>query len=272
MRFVFFGTPDVASDTLTFLVRKNLVPSLVVTNPDAKIGRRQEITPSPVKVLAQQHGIPVITPDQLDNETLNRIGSYDADLAIVVAYGKILPEALITSFPKGVLNIHYSLLPKYRGASPVEFTFLNNDTIAGVTIQKMVYELDAGDIVAQSTLSIGEDDTTATLRARLIQEGSELLARILPDFLSGQVSPTPQNHQLASFTRKLKKSDGEILPTDTDQEKWNKYRAYFVWPGTYFFDSLGKRIKITKAHMSTDGRFVIERVIPEGKKEIDFKS
>lgn len=268
MNFIFFGTPDVARDTLAHLLDVGLTPSLVVTNPDAPIGRKQVITPSPVKVLAIENNIRVLMPERLDEGFVQEVGAGGADLAIVVAYGKILPKSLIESFPKGVLNIHYSLLPKYRGASPVESALLNDEKETGVTIQKMIYELDAGDIVAELALPIQPDDTTDALRAKLIKLGSKLLINILPGFLAGKIVLTPQNHTEASFSRKLKKEDGLLELTTSGQKNWNKYRAFYVWPGTFFFRD-SKRYKITKAHFE-NGKFIVERVIPEGKKEQEF--
>ncbi len=148
-RFIFFGTPPVAAETLRALLAEGFVPALVVTNPDAPKGRGLALTPSPVKLLASAHDIPVFTPETLDEAAQKEITSRAASYAVVVAYGKIFPESLIHAFPKGVLNVHYSLLPKYRGATPMETALLQGETETGVTVQQMVKELDAGDILAQ---------------------------------------------------------------------------------------------------------------------------
>ncbi|MCB9818976.1 methionyl-tRNA formyltransferase [Candidatus Nomurabacteria bacterium] len=268
MKFIFFGTPDVAKDTLEYLVEKGLHPLAVVTNPDAPKGRGHIMTPTPVKEYATNQGLPVLTPDSLDEEFMKEVSAVGADLAIVVAYGKILPEALINSFPQGVLNIHYSLLPRWRGAAPVEYALLNNDKETGVTIQKMVKELDAGDIVAQQQITIEENDTTATLRPRLIKLGAELLLETLPRYLTGEIVPTPQEESAVTLAPKLKKEAGELKLDDDSQLNWNKYRAFAVWPGTYFFKD-GKRYKVTHASFK-DGVFQIEKVIPEGGREVDW--
>ncbi|PIR85813.1 methionyl-tRNA formyltransferase [Candidatus Kaiserbacteria bacterium CG10_big_fil_rev_8_21_14_0_10_44_10] len=270
MKFIFFGTPDVAKETLQHLVENDLSPVAVVTNPDAPKGRGHIMTASPVKEYAQNEGLPILTPDSLNEEFMKEVGAFGADLAIVVAYGKILPEALINSFPQGVLNIHYSLLPRWRGAAPVEYALLNNDQETGVTIQKMIKELDAGDIVATQSLAIGENDTTKTLRPRLIKLGAELLVETLPRYLAGETVPTPQEGSEITFAPKLKKEAGEINLDDGSQLNWNKYRAFAVWPGTYFFKD-GKRYKVTDASFK-DGVFQIEKVIPEGGREIDWIS
>src|SRR6185369_10832585 len=154
--FVFFGTPNVASETLAILVEHGFVPSLVVTSPDAPKGRGLVLTPSPVKAFALAHDLPFITPAALDDDILSEIRSSGASYALVVAYGKIFPESFIEAFPKGVINVHYSLLPKYRGATPLETALLSGEKETGVTIQKMVRELDAGDVIAQESTAIGE--------------------------------------------------------------------------------------------------------------------
>lgn len=269
MKFAFFGTPDVARDTLASLIEAGWVPELVVTSPDAPRGRGMVMTPSETKVLALENDLKVFTPERLNEEAISSIKEHDCDFAIVVAYGKILPEALITSFPKGVFNIHYSLLPKYRGASPVETALLNGETETGVTIQKMVYKLDAGDIVASVRENILPDDTTSTLRPRLIDAGAKLLLEVLPQIAEGEVKATPQEHDEATFASKFKKEDGLLNLSDDDESNWRKYRAFTEGSGTYFFEN-EKRMKIKKARFEND-RFIVQRVVPEGGKEIDYK-
>lgn len=269
LRFVFFGTPTVASDTLTMLLEHDFIPSLIVTSPDAPKGRGLTLTPSPVKALALEHSIPLMTPEKLDAETISAIRGYGCDYAVVVAYGKIFPEELIHTFPKGVLNVHYSLLPKHRGATPLEAAFLAGEKETGVTIQKMVRELDAGDILAQESTPIAPSETARELRPRLVALGATLLTAILPVFERGEITPVPQDASRVTRSGKLKKEDG-LLSLDAPAEiNWNKYRAYADSIGTYFFEN-EKRMKITKASFKNE-KFIIERVIPEGKKEIECK-
>ena len=268
MKFVYFGTPDVASKTLERLIVADFRPIAVVTNPDAPKGRGHMLTPSPVKAYAESLGLPVMIPERLDEDFIKEITALGADLGIVVAYGKILPEALINSFPKGVLNIHYSLLPRWRGASPVESALLHGDEKTGVTIQKMVKKLDAGDIVAVKEADIDPDETTATLRPRLIEMGADLLIETLPKYINDEIDPVSQDEALVTHAPKFKKEDGEIDPAGDALLNWRKYQAYAVWPGTYFFKD-GQRIKITSASHE-DGRFVIKRVIPEGQSEREY--
>lgn len=266
--FVFFGTPYVASDTLEILSAHGFTPTVIVTSPDRPSGRGMKMQSSPVKLWAEAHGIPVLQPERIDSEFSLQLAAYSLQLALVVAYGKILPEDFIESFSLGVLNIHYSLLPHYRGASPVESALLHGDTETGVTIQRMVYELDAGDIVRMDEVSILPTDNTTTLRARLIRIGADILAETLPDYMAGSIIPVPQDHTRATKCGKMKKEDGDITNETSDQIKWNKYRAYYEWPRTYFFRD-GKRIIVSDASFENE-KFVIKKVIPEGKKEIFF--
>ncbi len=267
-RFVYFGTPAVASKTLEILLTRGFTPSLVVTSPDAPAGRGLVLTPSPTKTLALGHGIDVITPEKLDEEAIASIATRGCDYAICVAYGKIFPETLIAAFPLGVLNVHYSLLPRHRGATPLEATLLAGDAEAGVTVQKMVKALDAGDIIAQESTPVGPSETARELRPRLITLGAELLAKTLPAYLAGEITPVRQDESLATHSGKFTKADGELDLSAPDEENWKKYRAYADSIGTYFLES-GKRMKITSAAFK-NGKFTIERVIPEGKNEMAY--
>lgn len=271
MKFIFFGTPYVARDTLAALNAADHVPVAVVTNPDAPQGRGQAFTPTPTNVWAQEHNIPVHTPEALDEAFIETLNAYDAQYAVVVAYGKIFPQALIDAFPKGAINVHYSLLPKYRGAAPVEHALLHGETETGVTVQHMAEKMDAGDILAQKAVAIEPIDTTATLRPKLIALGSELLIETLPAFEAGTLSPAPQDHAAATYAPKLKKEDAELDLSANAQTNWNKYRAYAEWSGVHFFKN-GKRVKVTEAIRTADGAFQILKVVPEGKREMDYET
>ncbi len=270
--FIFFGTPYVARDTLEILKGRGYLPELVVTSPDRPRGRGLTMTPSETKTWAIENGIPVITPEKITDEVVSAIQEYDASYALVAAYGKILPQNLIDSFPLGILNIHYSLLPKYRGASPVEAALLNGDAVTGIAIQRMVYELDAGDLLAVQEVAIEPTETTRELRPRLITIGANLLADILPAFEAETITATPQDNSKATRCKKIQKEDGLLNLNGDAQENWNKYRAYAESPGTYFFVQKGDksiRMKITHATFE-NGVFTVTRVIPEGKSEQPF--
>ncbi len=262
LNFVFWGTPIVASETLEILKNSGYTPSLIVTGEDKPQGRKMLITPPPVKVWAEKNNIPYI---QTENPDVSKF-----DLSIVVAYGKIMPEHILNAPRLGSINIHYSLLPKYRGASPVESAILNGDEETGVTIQKMAYKMDSGPIIAIGKTQINKDETAPELKARLIKIGGELLVRTLPDLVLGNTYKTPQIETEATFCKKIKKEDGLIDLNDDAIKNYNKFRAYAYWPRTFFFKE-GKRIIITKARLE-EGKFIVEKVIPEGGKEIDFKN
>lgn len=283
--FVFFGTPDVASETLEILKLAGYLPSLIVTSPDRPQGRKMLLTPPPVKVWAIKNDIPYIQPEKITPSAFSTSplakgeagGGAEFDLFLVVAYGKILSEEVINMPRLGSLNIHYSLLPKYRGASPVESAIVHGDKETGITIQKMVYQMDAGPIIASETVPIYPNEKAQGLRERLIKIGGELLVKTLQDvtpspeygyspFAGGEL--TPQDESLATRCKKIKKEDGLLNPSDTPEQKYNKFRAYAIWPRTFFFQD-GKRIIVTDAALE-HGTFVIKKVLPEGKKEIPY--
>ncbi len=270
--FAFFGTPYVARDTLELLVTNGYRPAVVVTSPDAMRGRGLALTPCETKAWAIEHGFPVLTPERIDDAFIASLAPYGCTYAIVVAYGKILPQTLIDAFPLGILNVHYSLLPKYRGASPVEGALLAGEERTGVAIQQMVLALDAGDILASESVSILPEETTRELRPRLVTLGAELLVRTLPSFEAGTIERIAQDHASATVTRKIKKESGELSLHGDARANWNTYRAYAESPGTYFFmlkDGQRMRVKI-KSAACQDETFVPLRVVPEGKNETDY--
>ncbi len=271
--FIFFGTPSVASETLELLESKGITPSLIVTNPDARKGRGLEYQQSDVSLWSKNKSIPVIKPHALTPDVIKNIASYGCNFSIVVAYGKIFPEELISCFKNGVINVHYSLLPKYRGASPVETSIKNGDMTTGVSIQQMVKKLDAGDVLVSREIQILQSDTVRELKTRLIQLGAELLYEVLPCVTTNTCIKTKQNEEEATFASKFKKEDGKLSLSNTATRNWNTYRAFVDSIGTFFFANRnGKktRVKITHAILK-DSKFIIERIIPEGKKEQNYK-
>ena len=279
LNFIFWGTPDVASETLEILKKNGYIPSLVITAPDRPQGRKMLITPPPVKVWAMENNILYLQPEDLKElpPHVRHVGDShmsdmwrNAELFIVVAYGKIIPENIINLPKFGSINIHYSLLPKYRGASPVESAILNGDTETGISIQKMEYKMDTGPIIAQEKVEIGPDENASLLRKRLIKIGGELLVKTLPDFIDGKIKLIPQDERQASVCKKIKKEDGLIDLNDDGVKNYNKFRAYATWPRTFFFKD-GKRIIITDAVLENN-QFIIKKIIPEGGKEINYKN
>ena len=278
INFIFWGTPEVASETLEILKESGYAPSLIVTAPDKPQGRKMLITPPPVKVWAEKNNIPYLQPEKLTPSAFSASplvrGMLDGGielLSIVVAYGKIMPEEILNIPKLGSINIHYSLLPKYRGASPVESAILNGEVETGVTIQKMEYKMDSGPILAMERVSIFPDEKASDLRKRLIKIGGELLVKILPDLIEGKTKEVSQDESQATFCKKIKKEDGLVnLGAELPSVLYNKFRAYATWPRTFFFQN-EKRIIITDATLENN-QFVIKKVLPEGKKEIDYKN
>ncbi len=269
-KFVFFGTPSVASDSLSLLKDAGIIPSLIVTNPDAPKGRGHQTAPTPVKEWALAHSVPVLTPEKISAECIAEIATHGFTFALVIAYGKIFPQALIDVFPNGVINVHYSLLPRYRGATPLETALIWNEPIIGVTLQRMVLQLDAGDILAQKYIQIGMFETAKFLRPKLVALGVDLLVAHLGAVANGTAEFTPQEHEWATSTHKLKKDDGCIDLHDDPVKNWSKYRAYNDTIGTYFIED-GLRVKITHAESNKEGEMFIRRVTPEGKREMTYE-
>lgn len=270
LNFIFFGTPIVASKTLEILKGKGYIPKLIVTSPDKPSGRGLEMHETPVALWAKENNIKCLKPEKITENFVNELE--ETNLNIVVAYGKILPEILIKKPELGTINIHYSLLPKWRGASPLESTFLNGDEETGVSIQQMEYKLDSGPIIREEKIQIGINDTKEEIRDTLINLGANVLCKILPEIRDKKTNPKLQDESLATFCKKIKKEDGEIDINGNAKENWNKYRAYFGWPGVFFFINKNEkrlRIKIKWASYQNNS-FVVKRVVPEGKKEMSY--
>ncbi|MEK7588295.1 MAG: methionyl-tRNA formyltransferase [Patescibacteria group bacterium] len=270
LQFVFFGTSDVSKETLDILKDNGYMPSFIVTSPDKPVGRKMLVTPPLVKIWAEENNIPYIQPEKLNEEVLERLKSLNSDLFIVVAYGKIMPQELIQIPKLGSINIHYSILPRWRGASPVESAILAGDDITGITIQQMEYKMDAGPIIALKEVEIDKNETAPELRTRLIKIGGDLLVNILPDFIENKIKTTPQDESKATYCKKIKKDDGLIvLETESPSNLFNKFRAYANWPRIFYFKD-NKRVIITDAVLENN-TFIIKRVIPEGKKEVTWE-
>ncbi len=269
--FVFFGTPEFSVSTLEALKVSGFLPSLVVTAEDKPVGRHQIMTPSPVKLWAESQNIPVLTPTKIDDEFISELKPKSLNLFIVAAYGKILPQKLLDLPKFGTLNVHPSLLPRYRGAAPLEGPILSGDQTTGITIMKIDELVDHGPILAQEIIELYGKEITPELGKALFYRGGEMLSKIIPEYIAGKITPTEQDHTQATFTKKIKKEDGLVdLGVELPSVLWQKYRAYYGWPGIYFIDEKNKRVKITDA-LYEDGMFKIQKVIPEGKKEIRYE-
>ena len=274
LNFVFWGTPEVASETLEILKQAGLWPALIVTSPDAKKGRGWRLQASPVALFAEKNNIPCFKLEKLDQKEIWNIlrtsPERDIDFFLVVAYGKIIPENLLNKPKFGSINVHYSLLPKYRGASPVESAILNGETETGVTIQQIEFKMDSGPINAKEKTNILDNEKTTDLRKRLIKIGGKLLIKTLPKLINKEIKMATQNENEATYCKKIKKEDGLVnLETESPNVLYNKFRAYAFWPRIFFFKN-NKRIIITKARLEDD-KFIIEKIIPENGKETDYK-
>lgn len=280
LNFAFFGTPEVASNTLEILKQAGHLPTLIITSPDARAGRGMKLQESPAAIFAKENNIPCLKPEKLtpsvfDTSPLlkgeDKGGGYEFDLFIVVAYGKIIPENILNLPRFGSINVHYSLLPKYRGASPVESAILNGETKTGATIQKMVYQMDAGPILAQKEVEIMPDETAPELRERLIKIGGEMLVKILETPSGSPLSGGEiQDESGATYCKKIKKEDGLVdLVAEPPSVLYNKFRAYANWPRTFFFKN-DKRVIITDAALE-NGEFKIKKVLPEGRRETSWE-
>lgn len=296
MRIVFLGTSEVGLPTLEALVQHHQVVG-VLTSPDAPVGRKQVLTPSPIAVRAQELGLLVLKPEKVKNnpEVLEELEKLAADIYIVVSYGKILPKELIDAPPLKTLNIHFSLLPQYRGAAPIQAALKNGETVTGTTIFVLDELLDHGPILTQAQESILPDDTFVTLAQRMADISAHKLIEILPLYQSGALVPQEQNHELATKAPMLKKDDGKIDWSKTAQEIYNQWRAYQPWPGIYTTWN-GKLLKILACAARVDSEqwtvnskpgtvlsdgtiacgqnthLRIHTLQPEGKQSMDIKS
>jgi methionyl-tRNA formyltransferase len=245
-RVVFMGSPDFALPTLTALAESFDVVG-VVTQPDRPAGRGRKVQPPPVKTLAHNLGLLVLQPPSLkDPEELNLLKSLNPDVIVVAAFGQILREAVLSMPPYGCLNVHASLLPRWRGAAPVQAAILYDD-ITGVTIMKMDRGLDTGPIINQRSLPIPQDMTAGLLSARLAQIGADLMVDTLPKYIHGELQPKPQDDGDATYAPKLNKADGLLDFEQPAEFLARQVRAYHPWPGTFQFFGNG-RIKVLQAH------------------------
>lgn len=239
---IFLGTPDFALPALKRLMASDFKPSLVITQPDQPVGRRQELTPPPVKVLANQNKIKVLQP-ATKKELADIFRKNFCDVAIVVAYGMILPASVLATPKHGFLNIHPSLLPKYRGSSPIQSALLNGEKETGVTVMKLTEKMDAGPILVSQGFKI-TDQNASQLHDLLAELGAELLVKVLPDYLSNKIDLMPQDDSRATYTKIIKREDGLINWGKSAELIFNQFRAFNPWPGVFTYLA-GKRLKIS---------------------------
>ena len=244
-RVVFMGTPQFAVPALEALCQHHEVAG-VVTQPDRPAGRGRRLVPSPVKGVALARGLPVYQPTSLrPAEALDQLADWQPDVIVVAAFGQILLKPVLELAPHGCLNVHASLLPRYRGAAPIAAAILAGDDTTGITIMRLDEGLDTGPLLAQADLAIAPEDTTASLGEKLAVLGAELLIGTLPGWIGGEIQAQPQDDALASYCQRLSKADGELDWTQTAQHLDRQVRAFSPWPGAYTTWQ-GQRLKVLR--------------------------
>jgi methionyl-tRNA formyltransferase len=248
LTLVFAGTPKFAVPTLESLMGSGHQVGLVVTQPDRPSGRGLELAASPVKQIATKHGIPVTQPEKIKNNASFRaqLEALRPDAIVVVGYGRIIPQWMIDLPRFGNLNVHASLLPKYRGGAPIQWAIAQAETVTGVTTMRIDAGLDTGDILLQGEIPIGAEDTAETLAPRLAALGAQLMVDTLQGLQAATLKPHPQDHSRATLAPILKKEDGHIDFQRSATEIWNRLRGFSPWPGA-FTSFRGKTLHIWKA-------------------------
>ena len=260
MRIIFFGTPDFAVPSLEALVREHEI-ALVVTQPDKPAGRGMKMTQPAVAARAREFGFEVAQPAKIrDAAFLNHIESIEPDIAVVIAYGKILPKQLLSIPKHGFVNVHASILPKYRGAAPIQRAIEAGETTTGVTIMRVDEELDHGPVLAIEAVEILADERSPSVARGLSATGGELLAGVLREISRGAVKETPQDHAHATRAPKIEKREGLVTFSESPVNIYNRFRAFDPWPGV-FFHSEGEAIRIFEmepADVSAPPRTIVE--------------
>ncbi len=291
-KLVFMGTPAFSVPILDGLVEAGYEVLAVVTQPDRPVGRKRVLTPPPVKVGALKHGIEVLQPEKISGSAeMARVIELQPDVIVTAAFGQFLPEALLKAPTHGAINVHASLLPKYRGGAPVHYAIIKGEQETGVTIMEMVKKMDAGDIIRQASLEITEKDDVGTMFTKLSLLGKELLLATLPDYLAGKITPVPQDESQVTYSPNISREEEAVDWQKTATEINNQIRGMRPWPVAYtmfgenrwkLFEAVvseeettaepGTIIKITKQNFAIAcGKgtvLVIERLQPAGKGQL----
>lgn len=266
-RFAFLGTPAFAATILEALVRQGWIPELVISEPAKPAGRGHRTTPSAVAVLAERHHLRLETPATKD-ELASLLAQLNLDLAIVVAYGKIIPETAIALPKLGMVNVHASLLPKYRGASPIQAAILSGDAHTGLSYMLIEPTLDTGPVIRQVTHAITPTTTSQQLFDELAELAGRTIVPTLEAYLATPATITPQDHAQATYSGKLTKDDGQVVLREQTPEVLDRLvRAYTPWPGVYTTE-FGPRLLLRRGHLD-HGRYVIDELQWEGKRAVD---
>ncbi|UXR83283.1 methionyl-tRNA formyltransferase [Staphylococcus sp. IVB6214] len=266
-KIIFMGTPDFSTQILEMLIEQEEVVA-VVTQPDRPVGRKRTMTPPPVKQVALAHDIPVYQPEKLSgSEELATLMTLPCDLIVTAAFGQLLPESLLTYPTYGAVNVHASLLPKYRGGAPIHQSIIDGESETGVTIMYMVKQLDAGDIITQRAIPIEDTDNVGTLHDKLSTLGTQLLRETLPSLLNGTNTRTPQEGEKATFASNIQREDERIDWTKDARAIFNHIRGLSPWPVAYTkLDD--KVMKLYDAHIVIGKQGAPGQIIETTKKQI----
>lgn len=275
INFAFFGSDSFSISVLEELKSDGFIPSLIISVPDKPKGRHMIMTSPLIKDWAVKNKIRIIQPEKLDDKFVSELNKEKFELFIVASYGKIIPKSVLEIPKYGTLNAHPSLLPKWRGASPLQSTILNNEQETGTTIMLVDEKMDHGPIIAQEKITIEPWPLPIQeFEAILGKKSGVILSEVITPWVNGEIKATPQDENHATFTKKIKKEDGLIDLLRDAPKNYLKICAYSEWPGTYFIVKSKKgdiKVSIKKARLENN-TLVIERVVPEGKKEMNYKS
>jgi len=298
LKTIFMGTSMFAQDIFNALLDEKYNIIAVFTKPDSKAGRKQELLESPIKKIATKNKIPVFQPQKFDEQTLSELKNLKPDLIIVAAYGKILPKQAVDLPGFGCINVHPSLLPKFRGPSPIQNTILLGEKETGSTIMLMDEGMDSGDILAQEKIEIENEDNTLTLSEKLSKLSTRLLLQTIPPWVERKITPKKQDASKSTLCQLIERNDGEIIWNQDALDIYNKYRALYPWPGIFTFwknENSIQRIKLLKIQLqkinpeihheigevfeigdsigiqAIKGVIILEEVQLEGKKPVSAK-
>lgn len=275
IRIAFFGSSEFSVFCLEEMKAHGFFPSLIISTPDKPVGRGLKLQANIVKNWAEENKINISTPNKLDDNFIQELKNSKCNLFLVCSYGRIIPNSVITLPEFKTLNIHPSLLPKYRGASPLQAQILADQKNIGLTLMQIDEQMDHGPIISQKTITIPNWPVSfEELEKMTAVEGIKMFIEILPSWIGGEITPKEQNHSEATYTKKIEKNDGLIdLEFAKPYENYLKTKAFYPHPGTFFFiNKNDKKIRvIIKDSEYLDGKFIIKKVLPEGKKEMNYE-
>ncbi len=249
-RIIFMGTPDFAAYILEELIKNGVKPGLVVSQPDKKVGRKQVLTPTPVKAVASKYEISTFQPENIKND-FQPIIDFQPDLIITAAYGQIVPIQVLNAPKYECINVHGSLLPKYRGGAPIHYAVLNGDSKTGVTIMQMVEKMDAGDMIVQAELPIASNDTVGSVHDKMKVIGAKTLIATIPKIFSGDYQKTPQDESQVTYSPNITREQERINFKQDVEQVYNQIRGLNPWPVAYFIHN-EKRYKVYTSEMCNE--------------------